>query len=223
MPSDLFPSNNGTKLDSALRGLHATPTAPLPFLSGVVVRSFVLEREQGNVIIYNSPGVTAAAREILKLGQPDRLLLTHWHEAMYGAPKLNVPIFVHENDRAQTRLPIGGVFSKREKIADDLEVIPTPGHTAGTTMFLWDNGEHRLLFPGDSIWVQGGEWKAVLLGESDREAYLTSLSHLIELDFDILVPWGSEEGQPYGYGVTRTQAQENLGRIIERLQSGENG
>jgi hypothetical protein len=36
-------------------------------------------------------------------------------------------------------------------------------------MFLWDNGEHHLLFPGDSIWVQGGEWKAVLLAESDRE------------------------------------------------------
>jgi glyoxylase-like metal-dependent hydrolase (beta-lactamase superfamily II) len=142
---------------------------------------------------------------------------------MYGVPELNVPIFVHENDREQTKLPIGGFFSKREKIGDDLEVIPTPGHTVGTTMFLWDNGDHRLLFPGDSIWVQGGKWRAVLLGESDREAYLTSLSHLIELDFDILVPWGSEEGQPYGYGVTRTQAQENLGRIVERLQSGENG
>jgi glyoxylase-like metal-dependent hydrolase (beta-lactamase superfamily II) len=223
MPSDLFPSSDGKKLDSALRGLHATPTAPLPFLKGVVVRSFILEREQGNVIVYNAPGITAASEEILALGRPDRLLLTHWHEAMYGVPELNVPIFVHENDREQTKLPIAGFFSKREKIGDDLEVIPTPGHTAGTTMFLWDNGDHRLLFPGDSIWVQGGNWKAVLLGESDREAYLISLSHLIELDFDILVPWGSEEGQPYGYGVTRTQARENLGRIVERLQSGENG
>ena len=78
MPSDLFPSSDGKKLDSALRGLHATPTAPLPFLSGVVVRSFILEREQGNVIVYNAPGITAARKEILALGPPDRLLLTHW-------------------------------------------------------------------------------------------------------------------------------------------------
>jgi hypothetical protein len=218
MSSDLFPSSDGKKLESALRGLHATPTAPLPFLSGVVVRSFILEREQGNVIVFNAPGIPAARKEILTLSRPDPL-----NEAICGVPELNVPIFVHENDRAQTKLPIAGFFSKREKIGDDLEVIPTPGHTAGTTMFLWDNGDHRLLFPGDSIWVQGGKWKAVLLGESDREAYLTSLSHLIELDFDILVPWGSEEGQPYGYGVTRAQVQENLGRIVERLQSGENG
>lgn len=222
MPSDLYSTNDDTGLQSSIRGLHATPTAPLPFLKGVVVRSFVLEREQGNVIIYHSPGITAATREILALGRPDWILINHWHEAMFDAPDLDVPIFVHENDRGQTKLPIAGTFSKQEKIADDLEVIPTPGHTAGTTMFLWDNGEHRLLFPGDSIWVQGGAWKAVLLEECGRKAYLASLSRLMDLDFDILVPWGSEEGQPYGYGVTRVQAEENLQRITNRLQAGEN-
>jgi glyoxylase-like metal-dependent hydrolase (beta-lactamase superfamily II) len=223
MPPNLFSSNGEMGLQSSIRGLYATPTAPLPFLSGVVVRSFVLERKQGNIIIYHSPGVNAASHEILELGRPGRLLLNHWHESMYDAPELDVPIFVHKNDRSQTKLPIAGVFTNREKIADDLEVIPTPGHTAGTATFLWDNGEHRLLFPGDSIWVQGGEWKAVLLGESDREAYLGSLSRLMDLDFDILVPWGSEEGRPYGYGVTRLEAQKNLRRIIDRLQAGESG
>ena len=223
MPPDLVSSNGDTGLQSSIRGLYATPAAPLPFLRGVVVRSFVLEREQGNIIIYHSPGITAAAREILELGRPDRLLINHWHEAMYAAPDLDVPIFVHEDDRAQTKLPIAGTFSKRETVADNLEVIPTPGHTPGATMFLWDNGEHRLLFSGDSIWVQRGEWKAVLLGESDREAYLASLSRLMELDFDILVPWASEEGQPYSYGVTRSEAHKNLGRIVDRLKAGENG
>src|SRR5665213_3269625 len=220
MPADLLSPTGGTGLQSSLRGLHATPTAALPFLKGVVVRSFVVEREQGNIIIYHSPGITAAAGEILKLGRPHRLLVNHWHESMFDAPELDVPIFVHEADRQQTNLPIAGTFSKREKIADDLEVIPTPGHTPGTTTFLWDNGEHRLLFPGDSIWVQGGEWKAVLLADNDRETYLASLSLLMDLDFDILVPWGSEEGQPYGYGITRLEAQKNLSRIIDRLQAG---
>jgi hypothetical protein len=191
MPSDPSPSSTDTRLESSIRGLYATPTSPLPFLSGVVVRSFVLEREQGNVIIYNSPGITAAVKGIMSLGRPTRLLLNHWHEAMYDAPNLDVPIFVHERDREDTQLPIAGTFSKRNQIDDDLDVIPTPGHTAGTTMFLWNNGEHRLLFPGDAIWVQGGEWKAVLLGEGDRDAYLSSLLLLMELDFDILVPWGS--------------------------------
>ena len=52
MPPNLFSSNGDTGLQSSIRGLYATPTAPLPFLSGVVVRSFVLERKQGNIIIY---------------------------------------------------------------------------------------------------------------------------------------------------------------------------
>lgn len=222
MLADLFSLDDDKRLQSSIRGLLATPAAPLPFLKGVVVRSFVLEREQGNAIVYHSPGITAAASAILELGRPDRLLINHWHEAMYDAPALDVPIFVHEHDRAQTKRPIAGTFSKREKIADDLEVIPTPGHTAGSTTYLWDNGEHRFLFPGDSIWVQGGEWKAVLLGESNRADYLGSLARLMDADFDFLVPWGSEQGQPYGYGVTRDQAQQNLARIADRLRSGAN-
>jgi glyoxylase-like metal-dependent hydrolase (beta-lactamase superfamily II) len=141
---------------------------------------------------------------------------------MYEAPDVDVPIFVHEADREQTDLPIAGTFSKREMIGDDLEVIPAPGHTPGTTMFLWDNGEHRLLFPGDSIWVPNGEWKAVLLEEKAREAYIASVSELMDLDFDILVPWGNEEGQIYCYAVTRTQAQEHLRKIVDRLQNGDN-
>ena len=172
MPSNLSSSNSATGLQSSIRGLYATPTAPLPFLSGVVVRSFVLEREQGNIIVYHSPGITAAAHDILAMGRPERLLVNHWHEAMFDAPDLDVPIFVHENDREKTNLPVAGTFSKREKIGDDLEVIPTPGHTRGTTMFLWDNGDHRLLFPGR--YNLGAGWKVE--GRAARRTRPRSLS-----------------------------------------------
>ena len=132
MPSDLFPSSDGKKLDSALRGLHATPTAPLPFLSGVVVRSFILEREQGNVIVYNAPGITAAREEILALGPPDRLLLTHWHEAMYGVPRTQraQSSCMKMIARADKICQLAASSRSERKIGDDLEVIPTPGHTA---------------------------------------------------------------------------------------------
>ena len=206
----------------SIRGLYGTPTAPLPFLGGVVVRAFVLERPQGNIIIYNAPGIGESATEIRALGQPDRLLLNHHHEAMYGTPDLEMPIWIHERDRPMADMPITDTFSERHMIDDDLEVIPTPGHTPGTTMFLWDNGEHRLLFPGDSLWVQGGAWKAVLLGDSNRSAYLDSLALLREVEFDILVPWGVEDDAPYGYEVSREEATRNLEKIMARLRRGEN-
>ncbi|OWU84084.1 hypothetical protein ATO6_13485 [Oceanicola sp. 22II-s10i] len=213
-------TSNG--LQSTIRGLHGTPSAPLPFLDGVVVRAFVLERPQGNVIVYNAPGISEAADEIREMGWPECLLMNHHHEAMYGAPRLDLPVWINEADRADVDMAIAGTFSERHMIDDDLEVIPTPGHTPGTTTFLWNNGEHRLLFPGDSLWVQNGEWKAVVLGDSDRAAYMGSLAALKEIDFDILVPWGVEHGAPYGYAVTREEATSNLDRIIGRLEAGEN-
>lgn len=206
----------------SIRGLYGTPTAPLPFLSGVVVRAFVLERPQGNVIVYNAPGIGEAATEIAALGRPNMLLLNHHHEAMYGKPDLEAPIWIHERDRPMADMPISDTFSGRHMIDDDLELIPTPGHTPGATMFLWDNGDKRVLFPGDSLWVQGGEWKAVLLGDSDRSAYLDSLALLREIEFDILVPWGVEGGAPYGYEVSREEATRNLEKIMARLRRGEN-
>ena len=222
MTDDLTFDDTSPGLQSTIAGLHGTPTAPLPFLEGVVVRAFVLERPQGNLILYNAPGITEAAEEIRGMGVPERLLLNHHHEAMFGAPRLDVPVWVHAADRPSVDMDVAGTFSERQMIDDDLEIIPTPGHTPGTTMFLWDNGEHRLLFPGDSLWVQGGEWKAVLLGDSDRAAYLHSLALVKGIDFDILVPWGVEAGAPYGYAVTRDEATTRLDRIIGRIEAGEN-
>ncbi len=221
MPNDLYCSESSNGLHSSIRGLYKTPSGPLPFLKGVIVHAFVLERPQGNIIIYNAPGISQAAGEIQKLGAPERLLINHHHEAMYGMPNIEVPVWVHEKDRAKTGLPITGTFSERQMIDDDLEVIPTPGHTPGTTTFLWNNGQHRVMFPGDSLWVQGDEWKAVLLGDSDRSAYLESLTLLREVEFDILAPWGIEKGKPFGYAVTPKEAKDNIDRIIARLSAGQ--
>ena len=205
---------------TTIRGLHETPGAPLPFLDGVVARAFVLDRPQGAVIVYNAPGISEAADEIRAM-RPERLLMNHHHEAMFGAPRLDVPLWIHEADRSRVDLPIAGAFSEREMIDDDLEIIPTPGHTPGTTMFLWDNGDHRLLFPGDSLWVRGGEWQAVLLADGDRAAYLDSLALLKEVEFDLLIPWAVEHGEPCGYVVTREEAAAKLDRIIGRLEAGQ--
>jgi len=94
----------------------------------VLLRSFVLERQQGNLIVYNSPGVSESAAAIRDLGAPARLLVNHGHESMYGQPDLEVPVRVHEKGRAEVAasLDVAGTFDRRGMIDDDLEVIPTP-------------------------------------------------------------------------------------------------
>ncbi len=69
MTTDTIPSTTRQGLESPVQGLHATPAAPLPFLDAIMVRSFLLEREQGNILIYHSPGINAASEEILERGR----------------------------------------------------------------------------------------------------------------------------------------------------------
>ncbi|MBC8163535.1 MAG: MBL fold metallo-hydrolase, partial [Roseiflexaceae bacterium] len=130
-----MPSSSDSSLETAIKGLRTTPPSRLPYQANVLVRSFFLERPAGNVVVYNSPGLTSAATHIRDLGGATRLLTNHSHEAMYGEPDLDVPVFVHERDRSETvrSMRVAGVFTSRQMIDDDLEVIPTPGHTPGTT------------------------------------------------------------------------------------------
>ncbi len=211
-----------TSLEQPVEGLLATPGAPLPFGENIFVRSFMLERAQGNVLVYNSPGLGLASGEIRARGGATRLLINHGHEAMFGPPGIDVPVFVNAGDEAETAgsLEVAGTFSGRQALDDDLEIIPTPGHTPGTTAVLWNNEAHRFLFTGDSLWINHGEWQAVVLGSSDRAAYLDSLTTLREVEFDVLVPWGAIGGEPYLEHVTRAEAQERIDAIIARLRGG---
>lgn len=216
-------ARDDSPLDTPIEGLLATPTSRLPYQHDVLLRSYVLARPQGNLVVYNSPGVSEAAAAIRALGAPARLLVNHGHESMYGQPDLDVPIWAHREDRSElaASLTVTGTFDRRGMIDDDLEVIPTPGHTAGTTCYLWDAGRHRFLFTGDFIWIEHGEWKAVVLDGGLRRAYLDSLALVRGLDFDVLVPWGTTEGGPsYGLAADPSERQARIDVIIARVAAG---
>jgi glyoxylase-like metal-dependent hydrolase (beta-lactamase superfamily II) len=209
-------------LTSPLETLLATDASRLPYQHDVLLRSFVLERPAGNAIVYNSPGIDGAAEAIHDLGGATRLLINHAHEAMYGDPAFEVPTFAHERDRVEIggSLRLAETFDSRRMIDEDLEVIPTPGHTAGTTCYLWDSGTHRFLFTGDFIWLERGEWKAVVLGSNLRAEYLESLALVRDLDFDVLVPWGATEGYPCFAETDRADTRSRIDAIITRVRSG---
>ncbi len=212
-----------TTPDSHVRiaGLWASSPQPLPFAPKLAVRAFLLERPAGNLIVYSNGNLRGDADAIRARGGATRQFLNHWHEALWGvAPAaLGARLIVHEADAAQAaeRGAHGVTFSHRFTLDDDFEAIPIPGHTPGATAYLWNSGEQRLLFTGDSLYLSGGEWVDGLLESSDRDAYLASLALIRDLDFDVLVPWAASIGQPYASAVTAAERRARIDALIQRL------
>ena len=199
-------------------GLTASPPQALPFAPSLHVRSFLLPRAQGNLIVYGTDGLASAFGD----RSVARLYLNHSHEAMFASEPVDAPVFVHEDDRDAVgdALDVRATFSRRHKLDDDFEVIPTPGHTPGATAYLWDDGERRHLFTGDTIYLSGGEWVAAVLNSSDRARYLESLELIRDLEFDVLVPWAATAGEPWGAETDTADTRQRLDTIIERVRGG---
>jgi glyoxylase-like metal-dependent hydrolase (beta-lactamase superfamily II) len=213
------------QLGTELAGLYASPPEPLPFAPSLHARAFLLRREAGNLLVYSNDGLRSSAAAFDELGGVQRQYLNHWHESMFAANRPDVPLHVHELDREQTmrRTDVSATFTDRQTLDGDFELIPTPGHTPGATAYLWDSGEHRLLFTGDTVYLSDGEWVAAVLDSSDRPAYLESLALLRDLDFDVLVPWAATADTP-PYALTgAADARRRIDAIIERVRRGESG
>ena len=196
--------------DTVVPHLHASAPEPLPFGRDLVIRSFLLERPAGNLLVYSTRNAA---------GDVWRQYLNHGHEAAFASDAVIAPLFVHAADRAAVaeHVPVRAAFSRRHMLDDDFEVIPTPGHTPGATAYLWDTGEHRLLFTGDTIMLRDGEWVAAVLDSSDRGAYVESLALIRELDFDVLVPWVATAGAPFHALTDAADTRRRIDALIERI------
>jgi glyoxylase-like metal-dependent hydrolase (beta-lactamase superfamily II) len=216
-----------TDTQTLITGLHASTPQQLPFDRSTLARAFLLEREAGNILIYSTSELGRDAGAFRALGGVSRQYLNHWHESIFGSlagTGLEAPLFVHRDDadEAAQRLHVRGTFSRRHKFEDDFEVIPTPGHTPGATAYLWDTGEHRLLFTGDTLMLRDGKWVAAVLDSSDRGRYIESLELMRGLDFDVLVPWASS-GEPHYMMLDDGEGRERIATVIDRIWRGANG
>jgi metallo-beta-lactamase superfamily protein len=202
------------QLPTTIARLHASDPEPLPFAPSLQIRAFRLERAAGDLLVYST---TTASGDVW------RQYLGHGHEAGFASSALKAPVFVNAADRAAVEhaMPVRAAFSRRHTLDDDFDVIPIPGHTPGSTAYLWDNGEHRMLFTADTIVLRDGEWRAAVLASSDRAAYLESLALLRELDFDVLVPWAAA-GEHLAH-TDRADARRRIDAIIDRVQGGASG
>jgi glyoxylase-like metal-dependent hydrolase (beta-lactamase superfamily II) len=217
-------------MENVIPGLYASVPEPLGFGPSLEIRAYLLQREGGNLLIYRSASFEQDAEEVIDLGGISRQYLNHFHEAStacdWVAETFGAPLHIHEDDAeaASEVCEVSETFSARHKLGDDFEVVPIPGHTAGATAFLWDAGEHRVLFTGDTLYFSRRGWRAAVLDRvSDRARYIESLELIRSLDFDLVVPGIASAGQPYYEFVGKTEAEQHIDEVLERVRRGENG
>jgi hydroxyacylglutathione hydrolase len=80
-------------------------------------------------------------------------------------------------------------LENRHVDANGIEIIPTPGHTPGSTCYLVDGAAGKYLFTGDTIWLnESGEWAAGYIEPmSDADALASTLRLLATLEPDVVI------------------------------------
>jgi glyoxylase-like metal-dependent hydrolase (beta-lactamase superfamily II) len=210
-------------MESVIPGLLASAPQPLPFAPTAWARAFLLERDRGNLLIYSVGELEAQLQAFGQRSRISRQYLNHHHEAEVAPDGLIGPLVVHEEARepVAAKAAVGTTYTERHVLDDDFEVIPTPGHTDGSTCFLWRSEDGRALFTSDTIYFSEGEWVAAVLESSDRAKYIESLELIRELDFDLLVPWNATAGQPYHAVTDRSDARRRIEAILKRVTHGQ--
>jgi hydroxyacylglutathione hydrolase len=167
--------------------------SPLP---GLTTHAYLWRRPHGNVL-FCSPASDADFDAIDELGGVTAQYLSHLDEAgpnlariaeRFGsrlhAPAEEVDVI---GQHANVDVPVEG---RRHVDDNDVEVIPTPGHSVGSTCYLVTGVDGtKYLFTGDTMFPAGdGTWTTFLVpGRSDAAQLTASLELLREEAPDIVI------------------------------------
>ncbi|MBF6178527.1 hydroxyacylglutathione hydrolase [Nocardia otitidiscaviarum] len=160
---------------------------------GLTTRAYLWTRPEGNVLFYNT-SIESEFDRMAELGGVADQYLSHQDEITSTLATLKerfgTRLHLHESEAdLVTATTVDDPFTTRHTAFEGLEVIPTPGHTVGSTNYLATIAGKRYLFTGDTI-IRGEDgrwWAGYLEGFSDKDTLVASLDVLAELTPDVVV------------------------------------
>lgn len=165
----------------------------------------------GQNVLFYSPGNDQDFDGLDRLGGVARQYLSHQDEAgpmlravtrRFGS-RLYAP--AAEAAEIEAHAPIDTAVAKRGVDDAGVEVIPTPGHTPGSTCYLvpGHNGR-RYLFTGDTLLRYPDGWRVGYIpGYSDKDGLLAALDILATVQPDLVVSSAFVAGAPGYHHVDR--------------------
>jgi glyoxylase-like metal-dependent hydrolase (beta-lactamase superfamily II)/ferredoxin len=116
--------------------------------------SYLIRRPTGNVLVDSPRFTRPLARQIEAMGGARWMFLTHRDDVAdheQWAARLKAERVMHRDDITQRTSAVERVVTGADAtpLDEDLLIIPTPGHTRGHAVLLYQN---RFLFSGDHLW-----------------------------------------------------------------------
>lgn len=170
--------------------------SPLP---GLKTHAYLWTPPSGDNVLFYSTGGDDDFDEIEQLGGAADQYLSHRDEAgpaltqiaeRFGT-RLHAPAAEEQDIRRFAEPDVR--LADRHVDGQGIEVIPTPGHSPGSTCFVVTGVDGlTYLFTGDTVFLgQDGVWSAGFIpGISDAEALTASLEVLSALEPDLVVSSG---------------------------------
>lgn len=171
---------------------ETTPDSPFP---GLTTHAYLWTPAAGEPVLFYSVASERDFDALADHGGVAHQYLSHRDEAGPMLPALHdrFGTVLHApaaelDDIARHRAP-DVLLDARGVDALGIDVVPTPGHSPGSTCFVVDGAAGRMLFTGDTLYrAADGTWTAGYLpGISDAGALRVSLDILATLRPDLVI------------------------------------
>lgn len=199
---------------------ETTVESPFP---GLTTHAYLYQREQGNVLFYNTCQQDDIER-FAERGGVDYQLLSHRDEVGDSLSlireRFHARLGIHQQDQQalEELFTPDLVFTERQFLLSDVEVIPTPGHTPGSVCFLVTSVTgSRYLFTGDTLYLSEQGWQPGMLSFSDRSDLTVSLKLVQTLQPDLAL--SSAFSGPAGFEMVSGCWAKQVKQVLDTLEA----
>ncbi len=181
--------------------------------------SYLLQRPEGNWMIDSPRAAGPLMQNIESMGGVRRMLLTHRDDvadhakfvARFGCERV---IHAVEATGALAEVEVQLDIDEPEELDEDLLVIPVPGHTRGSVVYLYRD---KYLFSGDHLWWSvnvGALHASRRVCWYDWGKQIESMERLLDFEFAWVLPG---HGRRYQAGSAAEMRRE-IEAVIQRMR-----
>jgi glyoxylase-like metal-dependent hydrolase (beta-lactamase superfamily II) len=183
--------------------------------------SYLIVRPQGNVLVDSPRAARPLLRRLAELGGVRTMFLTHRDDVADHAAfrqEFGCERVLHADDVTAGTAEVERQVQGRDpvRLADDLTVIPVPGHTRGSAVLLYRN---RFLFTGDHL--MGREDGSQLYASRGVCWYswpeqIRSMERLLDVECEWVLPGHGGRYRAESPAAMRQEIERVIGRMKAR-------